>query len=182
MGERGAATDRRPRALRSGSLTSRMLAPKPSTIEMIVSARDDRLAHALLQQQLRLRVVRVVRRHELARHVDQRVALRAPAAPARPRSPAPRGAARRDVLAVDETAVAAHAARDQRLVNRGLAHQLIERILQVHRNLLLNAPTSDPPQHNRLAAVTAPTRITCGAEPGIVAVFSHPSSRQDIRK
>ena len=36
-----------------------------------------RLAHALLQEQLRLRMVRVVRRDELVRDVDQRLAFRA---------------------------------------------------------------------------------------------------------
>ena len=46
----------------------------------------DRVAHAVLQQQRRLRHVRVLRRHQRARDLDQRVRRRARGAPARRRS------------------------------------------------------------------------------------------------
>ena len=66
------------------------IAPKPSTIEMIVSVRTIGSRTPCSQQQLRLRDVRVVRRHQRARRCRGAARPRARAAPARPRSPGAR--------------------------------------------------------------------------------------------
>ena len=85
----------------------------------------DRIAHALLQQQLGLRIVRVVRRHVLGGQVQERLALAAqPRLPGEDRRTAIAGP-RRDVATARESTVAAHASGDQGLLVGGVGEQLV---------------------------------------------------------
>ena len=77
---------------------------------------DDRVAHAVPQQELRLRDVRVLRRHERRVERDERRAfLREPRLPCGDRRPAVERARRAVVSVGVEAAVTAHTVRDQRL-------------------------------------------------------------------
>ena len=89
----------------------------------------DRLAHALAQQQLRLRDVRELGRHQLARNLEQcRPVPLQPRLPGADRRRAVSGA-RRSVDAVGvEAAVAAHAACDERRITGVALEQLLIRV------------------------------------------------------